>query len=92
MINKTPAELQVEYEDEMEQLLDDTDPCSIFDAISMIADHGDIDLIEFLEKLLQGYQWKFGLESVIQDILESSQSNLDNSLLNLRRAAILDNK
>jgi hypothetical protein len=29
---------------------------------------------------------------VIQDILESSQSNLDNSLLNLRRAAILDNK
>lgn len=84
--------MQIQFEDEISELMDDVDPCDVFNAIVIIADYEDIDLIELIDKLLQGYRWKFGLESIIQDILESSQSNLDRSLLNLRRAVILDRK
>jgi hypothetical protein len=86
------GKMQIQFEDEQEELLEDCDAADIFAVIGITADYLDIDVIEFLDAMLQGIQYKFGPESVLQDILESSQSNLDESLLNLRRAFVLDNK
>jgi hypothetical protein len=92
MTKKTPAELQIQLENEMDELENDLDPIPVSNAVMMIADNADIDLEQLIDNLLQGKQYRWGMESVIQDILESSQSNLDRALLSLRRISILETK
>lgn len=72
--------------------LDDIDPAFPLDALALIADYHDLDLVKVLEFLLRGGTYKFGPEAMIQDIIFASQSNPDRAMLSLRWMMILDNR
>lgn len=69
---------------------DDLDPADPMMVISIIADHLDLNLPEILENLLRGNYYRYGEESMIQDIILESQSNLDRSLLTMLRSAKIE--
>lgn len=71
---------------------DDIDPAFPLDALMLIADYHDLDLVKVLEFLLQGGSYNSGPETMIQDIIFASQSNPDRALLSMRWMTILDNR
>lgn len=71
---------------------DDIDPAFPLDALMMIADYHDFDLVETLEFLLQGGSYNSGPQTMIQDIIFASQSNPDRAMLSLRWMTILDQR
>ena len=71
---------------------DDIDPAFPLDALAMIADFHDFDLIEVFDRYLRGHRAGYGPESLIFDIIDASQSNPDRAVLSMRWMTILDNK
>lgn len=90
MINQTEEELNRAMSAVSD--CDDIDAAFPLDALMLIADYHDLDLVEVLDNLLRGITYKFGPESMIQDIISASQSNPDRAMLSMRWMTILDNR
>jgi hypothetical protein len=71
---------------------DDIDPAFPLDALAMIADYHDFDLIEVFDRYLRGFRAGHGPESLVFDIIDASQSNPDRAVLSMRWMTILDQK
>lgn len=90
MTNEPLTESQIDEAMILVSDCDDIDPAFPLDALVIIADFHDLNLVEVLDTLLKGGRYRFGPEAMIQDIIDASQSNPDRAMLSMRWMAILE--
>lgn len=84
-MTESPAQRQIRLENEMDELANEIDPIDPIAVCMVIADFHDLDLIQVLRNIRDNSPYKFEPESMIQDLLESSQSAWGKSLSALIR-------